>query len=120
MMVDKRRIDAPVRRAVFLVMPEYKDQHVFIRQPFGNLLIALRLYIRDLLIEDFPFLFICRPYRQIQAVYFCFSLVDDLSDFIPLPLFPSGSPTPIISLNRMNWNLISPFLTPPLEKKTFF
>ena len=85
-MVYERRIDAPVRRAVFLVMPEYKDQHVFIRQPFGNLLIALRLYIRDLLIEDFPFLFICRPYRQIQAVDFRFALVDDLYDFILMPV----------------------------------
>ena len=88
-MVYERRIDAPVRRAVFLVMPEYKDQHVFIRQPFGNLLIALRLYIRDLLIEHFPFLFIRRPYRLIQAVDSRFALVDDLYDFILMPVFRS-------------------------------
>ena len=95
-MVDKRRINAPIRRAVFLVMPEYKDQHIFIRQPFGNLLIALRLYIRDLLIQNFPFLFIRRPYRQIQAVDFRFALVDDLYNFILMPVFRSVSRSYII------------------------
>ena len=80
-MIYERRIDAPVRRAVFFVVTKDEDQHVFVRQPFGNLLIALRLYIRDLLIEDFPFLFICRPYRQIQAVVFFFVLRAGLYDF---------------------------------------
>ena len=95
-MVYERRIDAPVRRAVFLVMPEYKDQHVFIRQPFGNLFIALRLYIRDLFIENLPFLFIRRPYRQIQAIDFRFALIDDLYNFVFMPVFRSISRTYVI------------------------
>ena len=95
-MVYERRIDAPVRRAVFLVMPEYKYQHIFIRQPFGNLFIALRLYIRDLLIENFPFLFICRPYRQIQAVDSRLALIDDLYNFVLMSVFRSVSRSYII------------------------
>ena len=67
-MVDERRIDAPVRRAVFLVVAKDEDEYVFVRQPSGDLLIALCLDIRDLRIQYFPLLLVRRPYRLIQAV----------------------------------------------------